>query len=123
MITSELIAKNEVLNTLTDEQKNAILVLSENEEKNSFGAKLGEIYRQLDATIEKTTGIKRDGDEKTYLYLERAAKAVAAERNKLTAEKSCGLVDILRQLLLPWGRNRSGGPPLKVSGRERTEIA
>ena len=86
MITSELIAKNEVLNTLTDEQKNAILVLSENEEKNSFGSKLGEIYRQLDATIEKTTGIKRDGDEKTYLYLERAAKAVAAERNKLTAE-------------------------------------
>ena len=86
MITSELIAKNEVLNTLTDEQKNAILVLSENEEKNSFGSKLGEIYRQLDATIEKTTGIKRDGDEKTYLYLERAAKAVAAERNKLTSE-------------------------------------
>jgi uncharacterized coiled-coil protein SlyX len=31
----------------------------------------------MDSTIEKATGIKRDGDEKTYLYLERATRAFA----------------------------------------------
>lgn len=33
----------------------------------------------MDSTIEKATGIKRNGDEKTYNYLERAAKEFAGK--------------------------------------------
>jgi hypothetical protein len=41
------------------------------------------VYNQLDATIAKETGIARNGDEKTYLYLERAAKTLAAKANSV----------------------------------------
>ena len=73
-LTNEILSANEVLNGLTDEQRQAIVTLSQNDENSVIGARIGEIYRQLDDTIFTSTGVKRDGDEKTYKYLERAAK-------------------------------------------------
>lgn len=75
MLTKETIVANEALKDLTEEQISAIATLSENDENTVIGQKFGEVYRQMDSTIEKATGIKRNGDEKTYLYLERAANA------------------------------------------------
>ncbi len=77
MLTKETIVANEALKDLSEEQISAIATLSENDENTVIGQKFGEVYRQMDSTIEKATGIKRDGDEKTYLYLERATKAFA----------------------------------------------
>lgn len=77
MLTPELIKANEALKGLSDEQVSAIATLSKNDEDAVIGNRFGEVYRQMDATIEKHLGIKRDGDEKTYLYLERASKAFA----------------------------------------------
>lgn len=77
MLTKETLVANEALAGLTEEQITAITTLSENDENTVIGQKFGEVYRQLDSTIEKATGIKREGDEKTYLYLERATKAFA----------------------------------------------
>lgn len=73
-LTDEILSANEVLNGLTDEQRQAIVTLSQNDENSVIGARIGEIYRQLDDTIYSSTGVKREGDEKTYKYLERAAK-------------------------------------------------
>lgn len=97
-LTSEIIKKNAVLDGLTDEQVNAIVTLSTNDENNVIGTKIGEIYRQMDTTIETATGVKRNGDEKTYNYLERATKSLKdqagniADLNKqigdLTKEKT-----------------------------------
>jgi len=91
MLSRETIVANESLKGLTDEQITAITTLSENDEAAVIGSKFGEVYRQMDATIEKATGIKRQGDEKTYLYLERAAKEFAGRyadhdelKNKVT---------------------------------------
>lgn len=81
MLTRELITANAVLAGLTDEQITAITTLSQNDENTVIGQRIGEIYRQFDATIATSTGIQRDGDEKTYNYLERAAKQLA-ERAK-----------------------------------------
>lgn len=78
-ITLELIDKQELLKTLSDEQKKLIATLSANDENEVIGAKFSEVYRQLDDTIEKSTGIKRDGAEKTYKYLERATKEYASK--------------------------------------------
>jgi hypothetical protein len=77
MLNKETLIANEALKGLTEEQIDAIVTLSENDEATVLGTKFGEVYRQMDSSIEKATGIKRIGDEKTYLYLERAAKEYA----------------------------------------------
>lgn len=77
MLTQEIIKQQNALASLTDEQVSAIVTLSQNDESAVIGQRIGELYRQLDATIARETGIERNGDEKTYLYLERAAKALA----------------------------------------------
>lgn len=79
MITVDLLNENEILNVLTDEQKSAIATLSESNENEVIGNRFGEVYRQMDSTIEEATGIKRDGAEKTYLYLKRAANEFASK--------------------------------------------
>lgn len=75
-LTREILAANAALSALTEEQQSAIVTLSQNDENAVIGKRIGEIYRDLDATIERSTGITRNGDEKTYNYLERAALAI-----------------------------------------------
>ena len=83
MITNEMLLAQSALNGLTDEQRQAIVTLSKNDEETVIGNRFREVYNQLDATIARETGIQRNGDEKTYLYLERAAKALAAKANSV----------------------------------------
>lgn len=74
MITADILKANEHLAKLTDEQIASIVTLSTNDVNAEIGKKIGELYRQLDTTIDTSTGIARNGDEKTYNYLERAIK-------------------------------------------------
>lgn len=83
MITIEMIQQQEALNGLTDAQREAIVTLSKNDEETVIGNKFREVYNRLDATIEKETGVKRNGDEKTYNYLERAARELATKANSV----------------------------------------
>ena len=83
MITNEMLAADAALSGLTDEQRTAIVTMSKNDEEVVIGNRFREVYNQLDATIAKETGIARNGDEKTYLYLERAAKTLAAKANSV----------------------------------------
>ena len=73
-LKKEVLKANAVLASLTDDQIAAIETLSVNDESSVIGTRVGEIYREMDTKIETITGVKRNGDEKTYLYLERAAK-------------------------------------------------
>ena len=72
MITREILAADPALSSLSEEQITSILALNANDISAEIGKKTGEIYRLLDATIEEKTGIKRNGAEKSYLYLARA---------------------------------------------------
>lgn len=83
MITKEMLTADTVLGSLTEEQMNAICTLSKNDEDAVIGGRFREVYNQLDETIARETGIARNGDEKTYNYLERAAKALAAKANSV----------------------------------------
>ena len=83
MITNEMIAADAALSGLTDEQRNAIVLMSKNDEEAVIGNRFREVYNQLDATIAKATGVPRNGDEKTYLYLERAATILAEKANSV----------------------------------------
>lgn len=76
-LTREVITANAVLSGLSDEQINALVTLSQNDENTVIGQRIGEIYRTMDTTIASATGIQRNGDEKTYNYLERAAKSLS----------------------------------------------
>lgn len=89
-LTREILTANAVLSGLTDEQINAITTLSQNDENTVIGQRIGEIYRQMDATIATATGIQRNGDEKTYNYLERATAELA--------EKAKGVDGLNRQI-------------------------
>lgn len=86
MLTTETLKANETLAGLTDEQLAAIETLSRNDEDAVIGKRIGEIYRQMDDTIAKTTGVQRNGDEKTYNYLERAAKDIAGRSETYTQQ-------------------------------------
>lgn len=79
MLTKETIIANESLKGLSEEQITAITTLSANDEASVLGEKFGRVYREMDASIEEATGIKRNGDEKTYVYLKRAATEYAAK--------------------------------------------
>lgn len=83
MITIEMLTNDTVLGALTDEQKQAIATLSKNDEEAVIGNRFREVYNRLDETIAKETGIARNGDEKTYNYLERAARELAAKANSV----------------------------------------
>ena len=83
MITIEMLNTQQELATLTDAQKQAIALLSKNDEEVVIGRRFSEVYNQLDATIAKETGIARNGDEKTYDYLERAARQLAEKANSV----------------------------------------
>lgn len=85
MLTKELLQANEVLATLSDEQVQAICTLSQNDENAVIGQRFGEVYRQFDSIISTNTGIARNGDEKTYNYLERAAKELSAKASESDA--------------------------------------
>ena len=97
-LKKDVIKANAVLASLTEDQIAAIETLSQNDEATVIGQRVGEIYREFDTKIETITGVKRNGDEKTYLYFERAAKDLkdkadsVADLNKqvgdLTKEKS-----------------------------------
>ena len=76
MLTAELINGN--ITGLSEEQVSAIVELSRNDENQAIGQRIGEIYRELDNTIAASTGIAREGAEKTYAYLKRSAEALKA---------------------------------------------
>lgn len=83
MITNEMIQQQEALAGLTDAQREAIVTLSRNDEEAVIGARFREVYNRLDETIARETGVARDGDEKTYNYLERAARLLAGKANSV----------------------------------------
>ena len=85
MITQEMLAADAALSGLSEEQQQAILTLSRNDEDQVIGAKFREVYNRLDETILKSTGVQRNGDEKTYDYLERASKVLAEKANGVDA--------------------------------------
>lgn len=83
MITQEMLQADAALQGLSEEQVNAIVTMSKNDEDVVIGNRFREVYTRLDETIAKTTGVQRNGDEKTYNYLERAAGILAEKANSV----------------------------------------
>ena len=76
MLTREILRQNAAFAELSDDILSKIEQMSRNDEETVIGKRIGEIHQQYDKTIFETTGIARNGDEKSYKYLERAAKVL-----------------------------------------------
>lgn len=71
MLSKEILTANAVLAGLTEEQIEAIVTLSTNDENSVIAKKTGEIYGALDNDILEVSGIGKNGLEKTYEYAKR----------------------------------------------------
>ena len=88
-LTTEIIRANAATAALTDEQVSALVEMSRNDENAVIGQKTGEIYGGLDADILASSGIAKNGTEKTYDYAKRVIgeiKAQAGEAAKLQGQ-------------------------------------
>lgn len=92
-LTSEILRANAATAALTDEQVNAIVTLSRNDEDSVIGQKTGEIYGGLDADILAVSGIAKNGTEKTYDYAKRVIGEIKSQAGNATELQ--GKVDAL----------------------------
>lgn len=70
-LTAELLKGQEALSGLTEEQVNAVVALSANDEKAVIGKTFGQIHSELDESIKSITGIGKENNEKTSDYMRR----------------------------------------------------
>ena len=70
-LTTDLLKANAATAGLLDEQINAIVEMSTNDENTVIAKKTGEIYGGLDADILAASGISKNGTEKTFDYAKR----------------------------------------------------
>jgi hypothetical protein len=87
-LTTELLNANAQLATLSDEQKAAIVTLSQNDEDTVIAQKTGEIYGGLDNDILASSGIAKDGTEKTYVYAKRVIGSLKEKADNASALQS-----------------------------------
>lgn len=84
-LTNELLKANAATAALSDEQINAIVEMSKNDETAVIGQKTGEIYGGLDADILAASGIAKNGAEKTYDYAKRVIGEIKSKAGDATA--------------------------------------
>ena len=96
MLTAEILKANESLAGLTDEQLTAITTLSQNDENAVIGNRFGEVYRTFDENIAKASGIARNGDEKTYNYLDRVLGELTRRNNESATQLAESAKEIKR---------------------------
>ena len=87
-LTKELLEKETSLNELSDEQKAAIVLLSQNDEKATFSTEFGRIHSELDETIKSVTGVGKNTNEKTSDYLKRMLGGQKSSIEELTGKVS-----------------------------------
>lgn len=85
MLTLDLLNANAALSSLTDDQKQAIVTISSNDEAAVIAAKTGEIYGGLDNDILATTGMGKNGTEKTYDYAKRVMSELKSKADNADA--------------------------------------
>lgn len=71
MLTLEMLQQNTTLAALTQEQLNAIVEMSKNDENTVIGARIGALHGQYDTDILGITGIAKNQGEKSYDYAKR----------------------------------------------------
>ena len=87
-LTTELLKANAATAGLSDEQINAVVEMSRNDETAVIGQKTGEIYGGLDADILAASGIAKNGTEKTYDYAKRVIGEIKGQAGNVSELQS-----------------------------------
>ena len=87
-LTTELLKANAATAGLSDEQINAVVEMSKNDETAVIGQKTGEIYGGLDADILAASGISKNGAEKTYDYAKRVIGEIKSQAGSAQSQVS-----------------------------------
>ena len=112
-LTKELLKKSAQLEGLSDEQIEAIVTLSANDEQTVINGKFATLHNELDTAIKEVSGVEKTTNEKTSTYLKRvlgeqksSVDALTTEKNNLTSKvtelegqiaKGAGNEELLRQ--------------------------
>lgn len=97
-INSELLNESEVLKGLSDEQKSAIVTLSENEQRKSFDQKFLEILSGIDETVKSVTGKGKNTNEKTTEYVKRSISEQIEHTDSLVKEYDAKMAELKEQI-------------------------
>lgn len=95
-LTTELLNANGATAALTDEQKAAIVEMSKNDETAVIGQKTGEIYGGLDNDILASSGIAKNGTEKTYDYAKRVIGEIKGQAGN-AAQMQAQIADLTKE--------------------------
>lgn len=95
-LTNELLKANAATAGLSDEQINAIVEMSKNDEASVIGQKTGEIYGGLDADILAASGIAKNGTEKTYEYAKRVIGEIKSQAGN-SSQMQAQIADLNRE--------------------------
>lgn len=95
-LTTEILKGNAATANLSDEQINAVVEMSKNDESAVIGQKVGEIYGGLDADILSASGIAKNGSEKTYDYAKRVIGAIKEQAGNV-AELNTQIADLTKE--------------------------
>lgn len=79
MLTVDMLRQNSILIGLTDDQFNAIAIMSQNDENAVIGTKIGALHGQYDTDILGITGVNKNQGEKSYDYLKRVLNDYKAQ--------------------------------------------
>ena len=101
-LTLDLLNAQEGLSGLTDEQKTALVGLSERDEEASFNKRFGETLGQMDTVIASEGAIQRNEGEKTSEYMARVIRTLKSSADegagyKATNESLTAEVDRLKK--------------------------
>lgn len=126
-LSIDILNANQSLVTLTDEQKSAIVTLSKNDEDTVIANKTGEIYGGLDKDILETSGIAKDGTEKTYVYAKRVigdlkTKADAAAELQATIDKNAKEIARLNDVIAKGGADGETAKQLKQAKADLASV-
>ena len=81
-LTLDLINAQEGLSGLTDEQKTALVGLSERDEETTFNRRFGETLGQMDTVIASEGAIGRNEGEKTSEYMARVIRTLKSSADE-----------------------------------------
>lgn len=95
-LTTEILRGNAATANLSDEQINAVVEMSKNDESAVIGQKVGEIYGGLDADILSASGIAKNGSEKTYDYAKRVIGEIKGQAGNV-AELNTQIADLTKE--------------------------
>lgn len=106
-LNAEIIAAQEPLKGLSEDQISTIVNLSKNDEQTTIGTRIGELHGQYDQDVLSVTGVNRNQGEKTYDYVKRVLSDYKTKAESSSALE--GQINTLNQKIAGYEKSIAEG--------------